>query len=155
MYIFGGRNDEHQKLNDLWRFDIAASTWSEIKAPDAPLERCGHSCDVYEGQFMVIFGGIFEITKELNDMHIFDFTKKRWVTLFEETSSPVRNLSPGGHIVNFEENPYMDSSSQGSPAVVMKKKLPQFLGSSTKKGASALKIKPTPSKSRQNNSSML
>lgn len=60
---------------------------------------------------MVIFGGIFEITKELNDLHMFDFAKQRWVTLFEETSSPVRNLSPGGHVGFEETNPYMDSSS--------------------------------------------
>lgn len=74
----------------MWRFDIATSTWTEVKPSDgqAPIERCGHSCDVYEGQYMVIFGGIFEITKELNDLHMFDFSKNRWITLFEETVSP-------------------------------------------------------------------
>jgi len=43
---------------------------------------------------MVIFGGIYEITKELNDLHLFDFKMQRWVTLFEEANSPKRELSP-------------------------------------------------------------
>jgi hypothetical protein len=38
----------------------------------------------------MIFGGILEITKELNDLHLFDLTKKNWVTLFDESNSPVR-----------------------------------------------------------------
>lgn len=40
---------------------------------------------------MIIFGGIYEITKELNDLHIFDFAKRKWVTVFEESVSPGRN----------------------------------------------------------------
>lgn len=37
---------------------------------------------------MIIYGGIYEITKELNDMHIFDLRKEQWVCLFEEINSP-------------------------------------------------------------------
>ena len=43
---------------------------------------------------MLIFGGIFEVTKELNDLLAYDFSAKQWVTLFEElgpaSTSPVR-----------------------------------------------------------------
>ena len=39
---------------------------------------------------MILFGGIYEITKELNDLHIFDFSKNTWVTLFEESNSPLK-----------------------------------------------------------------
>ncbi len=38
---------------------------------------------------MIIFGGIFEVTKELNDMHLFDMRQKRWIQFFEETASPL------------------------------------------------------------------
>jgi hypothetical protein len=38
---------------------------------------------------MIIFGGIFEVTKELNDMHLFDMRSKKWIQFFEETSSPL------------------------------------------------------------------
>ena len=95
MYVFGGKDEDNNKLNDLWKLDLNTYTWTEVKSSDSflPLERSGHSCDVFES-YMVIFGGIFEITKELNDLHLFDFKKQRWVTLFEEANSPKRELSP-------------------------------------------------------------
>jgi len=37
---------------------------------------------------MIIYGGIFEVTKELNDMHIFDLRNEKWICLFEEINSP-------------------------------------------------------------------
>ena len=48
---------------------------------------------------MLVFGGIYEVTRELDDMHLFDFRNKRWIEFFEEASSPVKikqSLSPGG-----------------------------------------------------------
>lgn len=39
---------------------------------EVPLGRSGHMCDVY-GDYMIMFGGIFEITKELNDLTVYDF----------------------------------------------------------------------------------
>lgn len=95
MYIFGGKDDDNNKLNDLWRLDLNTYTWSEVKPIDdfIPMERSGHSCDIYDN-FMVIFGGIYEITKELNDFHLFDFRKNRWITMFEESYSPKRDNSP-------------------------------------------------------------
>ena len=46
--------------------------------------------EIFEGQYLLIFGGIYEITKELNDLHMFDITKKKWITIFEESLSPNR-----------------------------------------------------------------
>jgi hypothetical protein len=40
---------------------------------------------------MVVYGGIFDICKELNDMHVFDMKNDRWVCLFEELYSPQGN----------------------------------------------------------------
>jgi N-acetylneuraminic acid mutarotase len=91
MYVFGGRGDDNIKLNDLWRFDISTNVWQEIKQEGTvPIPRCGHSCDIFEGQYLIMFGGIYEITKELNDLQMFDLTKKKWVTLFDESNSPAR-----------------------------------------------------------------
>ena len=39
---------------------------------------------------MLVFGGIHDITLELNDMHIFDFFSKRWIPLFEDNGSPLK-----------------------------------------------------------------
>ena len=46
------------------------------------LPRSGHSAAVY-GDKMFIFGGIVEITKELNEMLVFNFSKNYFQT-FEE-----------------------------------------------------------------------
>jgi hypothetical protein len=42
---------------------------------------------------MIVFGGIYEITKELNDFYMYDFKNNRWITLFEETSSPKKLIN--------------------------------------------------------------
>jgi hypothetical protein len=39
---------------------------------------------------MIVFGGIFEVTKELDDMVVLDFRNRRWVTFFDELGSPVK-----------------------------------------------------------------
>lgn len=80
MYVFGGKDFENNKLFDLWVFDIPTLTWAEIKAYPQPTvsfdlnfsqPRSGHSAVVYKNQ-IYIFGGIFEITKELNDLWTYD-----------------------------------------------------------------------------------
>lgn len=46
---------------------------------------------------MIIFGGIYEVTKELDDMMIFDIKQRKWHTIFEEVlHSPNRKLSGDG-----------------------------------------------------------
>ena len=116
MFVFGGKDDDNNKLNDLWRLDLNTYQWNEVKIADdyKPIERSGHSCDIFEN-FMVIFGGIFEITKELNDFHLFDFKKQKWITIFEESLSPKRDSSP---FHNDDVSPTIGGSSpkkNGSP----------------------------------------
>ena len=86
MAVFGGRDSDNEKLNDLWLFDMTTITWRLIHdAIDPPIPRSGHSASIFNDK-MLVFGGIFEVTKELNDLQIFDFTTKRWSTLYEELS---------------------------------------------------------------------
>jgi N-acetylneuraminic acid mutarotase len=90
MWVFGGKDDENRKLNDLWRLDLNTYTWTEINPNGfVPMERSGHSSDVFDN-YMIIFGGIYEITKELNDFYLYDFKTNKWATLFEETNSPLK-----------------------------------------------------------------
>jgi len=81
MYIFGGQDDENNKLCDLWEFDINQRTWRQITDFPAdsyqPGPRSGHSASIYNGK-MYIFGGILELTKELNELLAFDFAKGSW-----------------------------------------------------------------------------
>lgn len=72
-----------------------ANAYSELNL--MPVGRSGHSASIV-GNKMVIFGGLFEITKELNDMHVFDLGKERWVKVYEdeENVSPIRMQSATG-----------------------------------------------------------
>jgi len=72
MYIFGGKADNSLRLNDLWGFNLQSNTWTLVKPVDevVPEVRSGHSACVYDG-LILIFGGIYEVTKELNDTYAF------------------------------------------------------------------------------------
>jgi len=69
------KNDDNNKMNDIWKLDLNTYQWTHIKPRDGnaelPLERSGHQCDIY-CNYMVLFGGIWEITKELNDFLLYD-----------------------------------------------------------------------------------
>ena len=103
MYIFGGKDEDHEKLNDMWRFDFQTETWQEIipESDDQPTRRSGASCDVY-GDKMVLFGGIYEITKELNDMWTYDFGLNKWTQIEGESASPKKmaTFGQGGSFTN-------------------------------------------------------
>lgn len=84
MYVFGGHNEDNEKLRDLWEY--TGSSWNQIEFEDdenAPFERSGHTAAVV-GNNMLIFGGILEITREVNDMYSFDFGAKKWKIIFKE-----------------------------------------------------------------------
>lgn len=79
IYVFGGQEDDNKKMNDMWRYDLQSNAWSQIQQPDdgyKPTPRSGHSSVVY-GDKMYIFGGILELTKELNDLVVFDFNTSK------------------------------------------------------------------------------
>lgn len=82
MYIYGGKDDENQKLSDTWKFNLTTNEWHQIQVTgEEPLPRSGHASQIYN-DFMIIYGGIYEVTKELNDMHVFDLKNERWLCLF-------------------------------------------------------------------------
>ena len=107
MYIFGGKDEDNLKLNDIWKYNFETRVWTEIHCVDAPLERSGHSASIYAENYMIIYGGIFEITKELNDMHIFDLRNEKWICLFEEINSPKKMQEAQSPDKTFKSSPTM------------------------------------------------
>jgi len=79
FYAFGGQDDDNNKLNDVWCYN--GSAWDCIKFEEGdlcPVARSGHTA-VVNGNKMYIFGGMVELTKELNDLAIFDLDTKKFV----------------------------------------------------------------------------
>lgn len=75
MYVFGGQDDDNNKLEDLWSFNLTTKTWNQIHyktSEDFSVGRSGQTAVDY-GSKMFIFGGILEVTKELNDLVGFDY----------------------------------------------------------------------------------
>ena len=91
MYVFGGKDDSSEKLKDFWSFNVAEQKWFEISANGSvPYERSGHSMVVYD-DYIMVFGGIWDVTKELNDLHLYSLTKNEWITVQDAANSPLRS----------------------------------------------------------------
>jgi hypothetical protein len=104
MILFGGRDEDNEKLNDIWSFNFESMQWTQLIPLNAPpTPRCGHSASLHN-DCMLIFGGIYDVTKELNDLQSYCFATKKWTAVFEELlpaatasigSSPLKNtVSP-------------------------------------------------------------
>jgi N-acetylneuraminic acid mutarotase len=46
MYVFGGEDEDHVKLDDLWSFSIDAKSWSKVDTGDSVSGRSGHSASI-------------------------------------------------------------------------------------------------------------
>lgn len=119
FYVYGGQDDDNNKLGDLWDFDCTTKTWKEIPLADdpsnGPCPRSGHSC-IVNGSKMYIFGGIFELTKELNDLLIYDFaTGRTHCSGMESPHSPDKKSHGIGHEEREAHSPAR-RNPQGSPA---------------------------------------
>jgi hypothetical protein len=110
--IFGGKNEENEKLNDVWAFNLTTLTWELYQANVAPTDaipipRSGHSAAIHQ-HFMVIFGGIFDVTKELDDMSMYDLEKRRWTQILEDHAmmgSVQKKLNFSGMADNLDSGP--------------------------------------------------
>ena len=54
-----------------------------------PLARSGHTACVVN-DLMFVYGGIYDIARELNDMHVFDLRQEKWFKIYED----MENMSP-------------------------------------------------------------
>lgn len=51
-YVFGGQDDDNNKLNDLWELDLATETYRSIELPQGssiPMCRSGQTSNIYNG----------------------------------------------------------------------------------------------------------
>lgn len=99
-YIYGGQDDDNNKLCDLWILDLATETYSEVKCGDTdtvPTAKSGHTCNVFNGK-MYIFGGILELTKEVNEMVSLDLASCKFhchgEQLYDDLLSSQNKVNP-------------------------------------------------------------
>jgi N-acetylneuraminic acid mutarotase len=67
LYLFGGQNKNAETVNDFWCYSLTKDTWTKLKpGGEVPSARSGHTFVVI-GKFILLFGGLIEITKECNE----------------------------------------------------------------------------------------
>jgi len=150
MYVFGGQEDDNKKMNDMWSFDLQTNAWSQIDQSGSsykPTPRSGHSSVVY-GDKMYIFGGIVELTKELNDLIVFDFESKSFYSNsdVEEDLNATQNAqdmsSPDVKNQSLQRRKTMAANSLArSPTKSMSSTMPKKM-KSTQKDASEPEAEP-------------
>ena len=59
-----------------------------------PQERSGLQMDIYKDRYLLIFGGILEVTGELNDLHLYDLQTGNWHTIEEDNKNASQSGSP-------------------------------------------------------------
>lgn len=90
LYIFGGCFED-QRLNDLWSLDLISLNWTCIlenklnigddrmfQGAVYPISREGHTMCSYKDRYILIFGGLHEITNEIADLFSFDTITSTW-----------------------------------------------------------------------------
>eukprot|EP00327_Prymnesium_parvum_P004887 CAMPEP_0182850974 /NCGR_PEP_ID=MMETSP0006_2-20121128/30381_1 /TAXON_ID=97485 /ORGANISM="Prymnesium parvum, Strain Texoma1" /LENGTH=559 /DNA_ID=CAMNT_0024981617 /DNA_START=42 /DNA_END=1722 /DNA_ORIENTATION=+ len=86
MYVFGGY-DGARSLNDLFRFDLATSEWSQVRVTGIPPSpRGGHTAVVYGGT-MYAFGGKSG-RSPFNDLCGFKFERGTWERVQVQSNAP-------------------------------------------------------------------
>lgn len=84
LYIFGGKDEDNEKLRDFWSFDLNTKAWEQLECEEQSIiSRSGHSACVFQ-DYMIICAGIHEVTKELDDLAAYSFKNKKWIHMFKD-----------------------------------------------------------------------
>ncbi|CDW87956.1 kelch motif family protein [Stylonychia lemnae] len=115
LLVFGGAGDNSVRYNDIWIF--SEHTWTEIKPinqdqSEVPQERGGHQSCVFGDRFLIVFGGIHDITYELNDLHIFDIKENRWFLGNENNQNASQSGSPRNKAIMQQSDAFKKHSVQ-------------------------------------------
>jgi N-acetylneuraminic acid mutarotase len=82
LIICAGTNEQNVRLNDTWIYSITQNTWAHLKTTGFFPSRNGHSSIMLHDTHMVVFGGISEVTRELDDLYCLDTKKGTWSQWF-------------------------------------------------------------------------
>ncbi|KAL4451138.1 hypothetical protein ABPG74_021460 [Tetrahymena malaccensis] len=91
VFVFGGQNEE-TRLNDLWCLNMSQTDnqgniiWQKINPEgDIPSGRSGHQSVTYKN-YLFVFGGMYNMTQELNDVQAYDVIQNRWIQVHTDSN---------------------------------------------------------------------
>lgn len=135
----------------MWYFCLTEYKWHQVDQSDntyKPTPRSGHSTVIW-GNKMYIFGGILELTKELNDLVVFDFDTRKFSSCSDQEEdlnatnggADMASPEPKGSTLQRKKTT-MQHSLTRSPTKKMDSTLPKNMGSTHKKDATEAEAKP-------------
>lgn len=93
-WIFGGRDVNWERLNDLHYFDVEAKAWQKVSTSNTPPKRGEHTAVLDAQGWMWIFGGSYyhgDTCMRLNDLHYFDIEAQTWQEVIATSAPSKRN----------------------------------------------------------------
>jgi len=93
MVVFGGVGDDGKLYSDVYLLDLISNKWTiAVTTGDKPVARIGHTAALISGNRMIIFGGNSDRSM-LNELHIYDISKKIWKKQTPSGDIPVARTS--------------------------------------------------------------
>ena len=93
IYMFGGQNltpaGDQTQYDDVWILTVPSFTWIKVDTSNqpTPLARAGHTCDVWDGQMVVVGGYVgANVSCDSPGIYVFDMTELKWQTQFTALS---------------------------------------------------------------------
>ncbi|KAF1985418.1 hypothetical protein K402DRAFT_334656 [Aulographum hederae CBS 113979] len=100
VYMFGGQNllpyGSQTQKQDMWVLSVPSFTWIEVdQQGQVPYGRSGHSCQIWDGQ-MVMVGGYIgrDIGCEYPGIYVFNTSSLSWENQFTSLTGQQGTLSP-------------------------------------------------------------
>ena len=102
VYLYAGQNlipyGEQIQYDDMWILTIPSFTWIKVdtKGQSVPPARAGHTCNVWNGQMVVVGGYVgTEIGCDSPGVYVFDMSKLEWGVQFNALEGATdRNQQP-------------------------------------------------------------
>ncbi|KAI9883859.1 MAG: hypothetical protein M1823_004350 [Watsoniomyces obsoletus] len=89
VHLYGGQNlipfGDQKQYDDMWILTIPSFTWIPVKTDGQsnPPARAGHSCNVWDGQMVVVGGYVGQdLTCDSPGIYVFDLSTLRWEPQF-------------------------------------------------------------------------
>lgn len=91
LYVFGGCGNQHGRLNDLYEFNTATCTWTDLGKSHCLRGRGGPNLlPLDQGKKLAVIAGF--AGEETKDGHIYDVTQNKWEE--HDMSKQLTNLRP-------------------------------------------------------------
>jgi hypothetical protein len=99
--MFGGQNlipyGNQTQYNDMWILSIPSFTWIAVNmdSQSVPYGRAGHTCNVWDGQMVVVGGYIGkDISCEAPGVYVFNMSSLQWQNQYTSLSAGAKSSNP-------------------------------------------------------------